>query len=656
MSRLERLLAGVAVVALLTAAVPSAYAASDSSDAIEAGVPIPAPADVSPPTITDFNGKAKATEPSVSGTAAAPATSETTNAAPATEPVKAAQAPVPSQDEIIAGKIKDLLAAKSDRLFSTKKDRAGAESFYAARNNAPVWVSGQALTTNAQNLAKYLSHADTEGLDPADYPVPHVTSGTDTDALAEAELRLTASALTFARHSQIGRVHFSRVSPDISYNLEAAEPADVLAKLADSKNAADALASYTPQHPEYQALKTKLAEIRGSETNGPAPIPAGATLKYNAKKPVTDSRVPLLRERLGVSGDTSDETYDKPLADAVTAFQKKNQIKATGQFNAATLAAMNGPKRERTADIIIANMERWRWMPHDLGHNRVILNIPDYTLHVYSGDKQVWQTRVVVGKPGQHATPLLTETMKYITVNPTWNVPPSIVYNEYLPALQQDPTVLSRMGLKLVQDSSGGVHISQPPGERNALGRIRFNFPNKFLVYQHDTPDKYLFAQAKRAYSHGCMRVQDPAHYAEVLLSLSNPGDHYTESRIKSMYGNSEIDIKLATPIPVHITYQTAFVDPNGKLQIRDDVYGRDARLLSILKGDERKVAEIPVEHAQQSYARPPVSLPSGVAGANSNSGPSYSGGQNFFEMLFGGGNHQPAPPPGRIRNRTATR
>ena len=142
----------------------------------------------------------------------------------------------------------------------------------------------------------------------------------------------------------------------------------------------------------------------------------------------------------------------------------------------------------------MANMERWRWVPRDLGKAHVVLNIPDFTLRVYKNGASIWNTKVVVGKPGDHATPLLSETMKYITVNPTWNVPPSIVYNEYLPALQQDPTVLKRMGLNLQQRPDGSVHISQPPGERNALGRIRFNFPNKFLVYQHDTPDKHLFA------------------------------------------------------------------------------------------------------------------------------------------------------------------
>jgi murein L,D-transpeptidase YcbB/YkuD len=662
MSRLERLLAGAAVVAIVAATAPPAYAAADTPDAVESLVPVPEPADISPPTAADIDAPTGAAA-APTDTAAAPVTppvqadTPTIAAAPvaAPEPPKAAEVAAPTPTEIIAAKIKDLLAGKTDRYFSSKKDRSGAEAFYTAHNNAPIWITDQAVSDRAKALAAYLSAADAEGLDPIDYPVPYLKAGMDADALADAELRLTASALTFARHSQIGRIHYSRVSPDIFYAMEAPEPADVLAKLADAKNAADALASYTPSHLQYKALRAKLAELRAAKNGaGPARIAGGPTLKFDAKKPIQDARVPLLRERLGVTSGATDETYDKPLADAVAAFQKKRGMKTTGQFNTATLDALNGPKRERETDIIIANMERWRWMPHDLGKNRVILNIPDYTLRVYSGDAQVWQTRVVVGKPGQHATPLLTETMKYITINPTWNVPPSIVYNEYLPALQQDPTVLSRMGLRLVQDAGGGVHISQPPGEANALGRIRFNFPNKFLVYQHDTPDKNLFSHDKRAYSHGCMRVQDPARYAEVLLGLSNPADRYTQDRIKSMYGHSEIDVKLANPIPVHITYQTAFVDDEGKLQIRDDVYGRDARLLAVMKGDERKVAEMPVEHAQQSYAHPPVNLPPGVAGANG--GSNFSSGPSFFDLLFGG-NRQPPQPPARVpRRHTAER
>jgi murein L,D-transpeptidase YcbB/YkuD len=230
-----------------------------------------------------------------------------------------------------------------------------------------------------------------------------------------------------------------------------------------------------------------------------------------------------------------------------------------------------------------------------------MVNIPDYTLRVINHGALVWTTKIVAGQPGEKATPLLSETMKYITLNPTWNVPPSIINNEYLPALAQDPTVLDRMGLKLEHNRDGSVHIYQPPGEANALGRIRFNFPNKFLVYQHDTPDKHLFAKDKRAFSHGCMRVQFPDKYAELLLSISNPKDGYTIEKIHKMYGTGERDIHLTTPIPVHLTYQTAFVDDAGHLVVRDDVYGRDARLLSALKGEDRRIADVPIERRDAS-------------------------------------------------------
>jgi murein L,D-transpeptidase YcbB/YkuD len=237
--------------------------------------------------------------------------------------------------------------------------------------------------------------------------------------------------------------------------------------------------------------------------------------------------------------------------------------------------------------------------------------------------------------------------MKFITVNPTWNVPPSIIYNEYLPALQQDPTVLDRMGLRLERGSDGQIHISQPPGEANALGRIRFNFPNKFLVYQHDTPDKYLFAKEERAFSHGCMRVQNPDQYASVLLNITQPGEHWTPERVRGMYGSSEIDLKFPTPIPVNITYQTAFVDDAGKLQIRKDVYGRDGTMIALLKNARGRDLEQVVAHAQPNYVKPTGNLPSNVNFASNNSGYYSPGpsGPSFFERLFGGPQAQPAPP-----------
>jgi murein L,D-transpeptidase YcbB/YkuD len=278
----------------------------------------------------------------------------------------------------------------------------------------------------------------------------------------------------------------------------------------------------------------------------------------------------------------------------------------------AALATARDSGDLKRADLIAANMERWRWLPRDLGNAYVMVNVPDYTLKVVRDGETIWSTRIVVGKPGKLETPMLSQTMKFITVNPTWNVPPSIIRNEYLPALQRDPGALARLGLKVTHNSDGSVRIYQPPGAKNALGRIRFNFPNKFLVYQHDTPQKHLFEKQARAFSHGCMRVQNPEQYAQVLLSISQPEDGYTAARIRNMYGDGERTINFKNPIPVYITYQTAFVDAAGKLQTRADVYGHDKAMARLLN-DERQVADIPIKRDYTSGSKPVIArLPGG--------------------------------------------
>jgi murein L,D-transpeptidase YcbB/YkuD len=265
----------------------------------------------------------------------------------------------------------------------------------------------------------------------------------------------------------------------------------------------------------------------------------------------------------------------------------------------------------KKADLIATNMERWRWLPRDLGKTYVMVNVPDFTLKVVDSGEKRWSTRIVTGKPGKLETPLLSQPMKYITVNPTWNVPPSIIRDEYLPALQRDPGALARQGLKVSRNPDGSIRIYQPPGARNALGRIRFNFPNRFLVYQHDTPQKHLFEKTARAFSHGCMRVQHPEQYAQVLLSLTQPEEGYTADRIRSLYGDTERTINFKQPIPVYITYQTAFIDDAGQLQTRADLYGHDKTMARLLK-DERQVADIPIKRDYTSSSKPVMAqLPS---------------------------------------------
>jgi murein L,D-transpeptidase YcbB/YkuD len=434
-------------------------------------------------------------------------------------------------------------------------------------------------------------------------------------------------------------VHWSRVSGDIFYDQSAPDPGDVLAAMAQAKDAGEALDAYEPHAEAYLALKAKLAEVRaGQRGSDKTRIPNGPSLKIGMR----DERVPLLRSRLDVADEGA--TYDKELADAVKKFQQRHGFKPTGTLDMATVEALNGRQSDRQTDIIIANMERWRWMPHDLGNTYVIVNLPDYTLRVIRQGKQVWMTKIVAGKPAT-PTPIMSAQMKSITVNPTWNVPDSIAASEYLPLLQQDPTILQRMGLQVSYNADGSIHLSQPPGEQNALGQLRFNFPNKFLVYQHDSNQKYLFANEKRADSHGCMRVQDPVKYAEVLLSMVRPGEGYTQDRIRRMFGAYETDIQFPTFIPVHLTYQTGFVNDQGKLEFREDIYGRDQALLAILNGAERKVADIPIQRRDSTMRRQLLAAPDNFRGGW---GRGFGGGLNFFTQLFGGPSTRTTPVPRR--------
>jgi len=594
--KFDRLLATTALVmALSVPAQAQVFTETPSSAAVEAKVPMPEPANVPPPSAADVAQPAvvgSTTPQDKPDTASAPAAAPAAPApATATAP---ADAPSVAALDPVGEKLRELLP-KADRFFSRRNERAAAEDFYKARNYAPLWVENGALSARAKSAIAYLKGVNADGLEPADYPAPDLKAGT-TDHLAEAELRYTGEILEFARHAQTGRVHFSRISGDIGFDLQMPEPSDVLAKIAGVTDLAPVLASFHPQHPQYKALKKALADARGvkDEAVEVVRVPEGPSLKPG----MNDPRVAALRKRLNIPGDQSNTHYDASVVEAVKAFQKGAGLNGDGAVGPATLRALNGvQKRERTADVIVANMERWRWLPRDLGNRYVMVNIPDFTLKIVNNGSTYWKTRIVVGKPSQ-PTPITAATMKFITVNPTWNVPPSIIANEYLPAVRQDPGVLERMGLRMEQNRDGTVRIYQPPGDRNALGRIRFNFPNKFLVYQHDTPDKHLFAHDKRAYSHGCMRVQDPLMYGEKLLSLVLPQQNYTQEKLRGMFGNSEINIDFPKPLPVYLTYQSAYVDDDGKLVIREDIYGRDAAIIAQFKDENRKVADLAVQRS----------------------------------------------------------
>jgi L,D-transpeptidase YcbB len=435
------------------------------------------------------------------------------------------------EDVALSERLQDLIANKLQQYVTRPQDRTAVEAFYRERNFTPLWVNAAEALPSTRKAVDFLHGVVADGLDPKDYPTP-TFADLDPTQLAVDELTLTNSIATFVRHASTGRIPFSRVSGSIYFDLKSPGLQQVLEKIASSYDIAATLDSFNPQQPQYIELKAALARA--------------------GKRPDADK----------------------------TKIQRAHQ---------------NGDSQSSAkVDDILANMERWRWLPRDLGTAYVMVNIPDYTLTVVNGGKSVWSTRIVVGQPGKHATPLLAETMKYITFNPTWNVPPSIIRNEYLPALARDPTALARIGLRIGRNSDGSIRIYQLPSDRNALGRVRFNFPNQFLVYQHDTPDKYLFSKPVRAYSHGCMRVEYPDKYAETLLSISQPEEGYTVQRLHSLYGRGERNINLNKPIPVYLTYQTAFIDDSGKMKTRPDIYGLDKTIVDLLNRDSPSV-DVPI-------------------------------------------------------------
>ncbi len=532
--------------------------------------------------------------------------------------------PLAASDSQIGARLREMVTTKQlDRQFERPADRKAVESYYASHGYAPIWIRDGRLTAGAKAVIVQLKNAGADALFAADYPVPDFAAMPGADKLADADVKLTGSMLTYARHLAVGRIAPTRVLVEVDYGNRAPEPAEILKKVADSNNAGAALESFNPPHDGFRALKDKLAELRnaGPRADADERIADGAPIKPGDKDP----RIPLLRDRLKVAasapepvretikgrdqygrpvtkvvtkpgkadtGPAAALVYDRALFNAIKHIQASADIKPTGVIDKATLAAINGPTPAQKMVAVAANMERWRWLPRDLGKTYVMVNIPDFTLKVVKDNGVVWRTKIVAGKP-QTPTPLLTAPMQDIYINPSWYVPQSIIQNELLPQYAADPLIFERMGLEVKRGPDGNINVVQPPGAANALGRIKFAFPNKFQVYLHDTPEKRLFTANKRAFSHGCMRVEDPTKFGEVLLHLAMNGTTPDAAQLSAMYGKEEQDFKLINRPTVHLTYQTAFVDDAGKLTIRDDIYGFDARIDTIMHSDERRIADV---------------------------------------------------------------
>ncbi len=552
--------------------------------------PASAPADVSRPETPEIVPPIDAAPADISPADAAPATAPAVAAEPPTGPLAPVAIEIGTLLAPPAEAVDPAAAAKPVAKKANPEEEALA-AFYGARQNLPVFVSETGYSARGAAVLRRLGKAGEDGLDAETYAVATPATPVTPISQAKAELDLARAALAYARDAQAGRFNPIRISELVTPTREIPAPLAVLEALAAAPDADAALEAYNPPHPGYKALKAKLAETAGQTTPVIVAIPAGPLLKPGA----TDARVPALRTRLGLTGAADDHSYDPALVAAVKAFQEASGSTPDGVIGSGTLASLNREAGQGggtlTADII-ANMERWRWLPRDLGEKRVMVNIPEYLVRIFDGPSEVYETRVVVGKP-ETPTPLLSHEMEYVVVNPAWNIPPSIAKKEMMPLLRSNPGALARQGIEAKRNRDGSYSFRQPPGERNALGRIKFMFPNDHAVYLHDTPSRSLFANARRAYSHGCMRVQDPLKFGEVVFQMGLPDDGWTEKRIGKLLGGSERYINLKDRLPVHVTYFTTVVDEQGKVRVLEDIYGINARVKALLGlSGQRRVAE----------------------------------------------------------------
>ncbi len=502
----------------------------------------------------------------------ATAAKSTTGDAAASPPAGEAQYPGPQESlPAVNAAVKFALEARfglPDPLgLLHRREREAIAAFYAARGFAPLWWNAGVPTPEAAAVFERLQRASDDGLDIKGFGLARSPS-TDQE-IAALDIALSDAVVAYGRQASGSRVDPHMISRLIGAEPEVADPAVILALVSTAgESAGDELRKFNPQQKGYQALREKLIELRYGRVAGRGP------------------RVPLVRARMSVEGRSEAEqnaanskelTYDSKIAAPAAGFQKAKGLKASGKLT-RTGAALPGIEPTRLEGEIIANMERWRWMPRDLGERRVEVNIPDFEAAVVDNGEVIERNRVIVGKE-QTPTPVFSETMRFLIVNPYWNVPPSILRNEMLPRASSDPSYFSRHGYQ-VFSRAGHLVVRQPPGERNALGRIKFMFPNRFSVYMHDTPTRHLFAAQKRAFSHGCVRVDAPFRFAETVLGRANG---WSEQRVKKLIGGNERYVFLPKPLPVHIEYFTAYVDEGGALRLRSDLYGYSRRVRAAL-------------------------------------------------------------------------
>jgi murein L,D-transpeptidase YcbB/YkuD len=485
---------------------------------------------------------------------------------PVTPPAPEPARPVIAAPDEITPLLAERLAKAVAQPWLPERDERTIISFYEARGHKPLWHSADGLTQTGQRLRSQLSRAAEDGLRPEDYATPRLINPRPLD-LALADIRLTALAVRYARDARGGRIDPRRLSALITPKLDLPAASEVLARLDGHAEPDTVLASYQPAHEGYRALKAKLAELRQSQPQAQPSvrIPAGPAIRIGMR----DDRITLIRARFGFAPEDG-RVHDAGLATLVASFQRDNALPANGVINRATIDAMNGGGPTAKSADLIANMERWRWLAGDLGSEYLIINVPEYMVRKVDHGEVVHAARVVVGK-AERPTPIFSDLMDHLVLNPSWTIPPTILREDILPRLAADPGYAERRGYQVIRRGNN-ITVRQPPGPANALGNIKFMFPNDHAVYLHDTPSRNLFASARRAYSSGCVRVERPLKLAELVLAGTDGG--WSEQRLQSLVGSGERTIRLTRKLPIHIVYMTQAVDTDGTLRNFEDIYG----------------------------------------------------------------------------------
>ncbi|WP_208348440.1 L,D-transpeptidase family protein [Pseudaestuariivita rosea] len=473
-------------------------------------------------------------------------------------------------------------------------------AFYKSRGYEPIWVgSGSKDRQRRQAFLKALQAADDHGLPEKAYPIDTIRSNlraaNTIRERAKVEVQLSKLFLDYARDIQTGVVTPSRVDGDIVRKIPYRSRTDLLQVF--SKTSANRfIRALPPQTAEYNRLmKEKLEFEKLVARGGWGPEVRASELKLGQ----SGAQVVALRDRLRAMGylrRSSTQTYDDTIRKAVALFQHDHGLRPDGVAGRGTMAEINKSAETRLKSIIVA-MERERWTNMDRGQRHILVNLTDFSAKIMDNDKVTFSTRSVIGKNvHDQRSPEFSDVMEFMVINPSWYVPRSIAVKEYLPLLRQDPyavrhlEITDRSGRKINRSTVDFASYSQdsfpyslrePPSQGNALGLVKFMFPNRYNIYLHDTPAKSLFNREVRAYSHGCIRLADPFDFAYELLSKQtrDPEDFF-KSKLAT---GREVYVDLKDPVPVHIIYRTAFTQAKGRTQFRRDVYGRDAKIWNAL-------------------------------------------------------------------------